>query len=51
MKVPIYFFLINVFEQKIEVIMPWQTCREVLNAYVDPAYQFATAFLRTSFEI
>ena len=50
-KVPIYFFLINVFEHKIEMIMPWQICREVLNAYVDPAYQIATAFLRTSFEI
>ena len=46
-KVPIYFFLINIFEHKTEVIMPWQIC----NAYVDPAYQIATAFLRTSFEI
>ena len=25
--------------------MSWQICREVLNAYVDPAYQIATAFL------
>ena len=38
-KVPINFFLLNVFEHKIEVIMSWQICREVLNAYVDPAYQ------------
>ena len=50
-KVPIYFFLLNVFEHKIEVIMSWQICKELLNAYVDHAYQIATAFLRTSFEI
>ena len=44
-KVPIYFFfLLNVFEHKIDVIMSWQICREVLNAHVDPAYQIATAF-------
>ena len=48
--VPLNFFLLNVFEHKIEVIMSWQICREVLNAYVDPAYQIATAFLRTDFE-
>ena len=48
-KVPIYFFfLLNVFEHK---IMTWQICREVFNAYVDPAHQIATPFLRTSFEI
>ena len=46
-----FFFLLNVFEHKIEVIMSWQICREVLNAYVDPAFQIATTFLRTSFEI
>ena len=52
-KVTIYFifFLLNVFEHKIEVIMSWQICREVLNAYVDPEHQIVTAFLRTSFEI
>ena len=50
-KVPIYFFLSNVFEHKTEAIMLWQIRREVLNAYVDPAYQIVTAFLRTSFEI
>ena len=53
-KVPIFFFfffLLNVFEHKIEVIMSRQICREVLNAYVDPEHQIATAFLRTSFEI
>ena len=44
-------FLLNVFEQNIEVIMAWQICREVLNSYLDPAYEIATASLRTSFEI
>ena len=39
---PHYFFLLNVFKHRIEVIMSWQIYREVLNAYVD---------LRTSFEI
>ena len=48
---PHLFFLLNVFEHKIEVIMSWQICREVLNAYVDPEHQIVTAFLRTSFEI
>ena len=47
----LFFFLLNVFEHKIEVIMSWQICREVLNAYMDPAHQTVTAFLRTSFEI
>ena len=47
----LYFFLLNVFEHKIEVIMSWQICREVLNAHVDPEHQIVTAFLRTSFEI
>ena len=47
----IIFFLLNVFEHKIEVIMSWQICREVLNAHVDPEHQIVTAFLRTSFEI
>ena len=42
---------LNVFEHKIEVIISWQICREVLNVSVDPAYQIATAFQRTSFEI
>ena len=50
-KVPVYFFLLNVFEHKIEVIMSWQICRELLHAYVDHAYQIVTAFLKTSFEI
>ena len=50
-KSPFNFFLLNVFEHKIEVIMSWQICREVLNAYVDPAHQIVTALLRTSFEI
>ena len=31
-KVPIYFFPLNVFEHRTEVIMSWQICREVLNA-------------------
>ena len=48
---PIYLFLLNVFERKTEVIMSWQICREVFNAYVDPVYQIATTLLRTSFEI
>ena len=43
-KSPFIFFLLNVFEHKIEVIMSWQICREVLNAYMDPVYQTATAF-------
>ena len=47
----LFFFLLSVFEHKIEVIMSRQICREVVNAYADPAYQVATAFLRTSFEI
>ena len=43
-KVPIYFFLLNVFEHKTEVIMSWQICREVLNACLDPAYQIENKF-------
>ena len=50
-KSPFICFLLNVFEHTTEVIMSWQIYREALNAYMDPAYQIATAFLRTSFEI
>ena len=38
----------NVFEHKIEVIMPWQICIEVL---VPVWIQPRTSFLRTSFEM
>ena len=39
-----FFFILNVFEHKIEVIMSWQICREVFDAYVDPEHQIVTAF-------
>ena len=43
-KVPIYYFLLNVFDHQIEVVMSWQIYREV--TFVEPAYQIATTFLR-----
>ena len=43
-KVPIYISLKCLWTYKIEVIVSMQICRKVLNAYVDPAYQIATAF-------